>query len=307
MTQVEDDESIMMAQEQTKKRLGRGLAALIGDGDDGSEDVVLDNARTYRQLPIEYIKTNPHNPRKSFTEEDIEDLANSIREKGVLQPIVVRPVAGRTNLYEIVAGERRWRAAQRANLHDVPAIVRDFDDREALEIAIVENVQRTDLNAVEEAEGYNELIARFHYTQDQLSKVIGKSRSHIANTLRLMNLSPAILDHLRAGALTAGHARALLTSDLDPEDLAARIIGQGLSVRDAERLAKAGKPKKARSAARASTTKDADTAALEKSLSEALGLKVAVTHKGPQGGEIRIAYSTLEQLDDVCRRLSNVK
>lgn len=297
-----------MAQEQPKKRLGRGLAALIGDGEDTTEETAVDNARTYRQLPIEYIKTNPHNPRKSFTEQDIEDLANSIREKGVLQPIVVRPVDGRTNLYEIVAGERRWRAAQRAKLHEVPVIVREFDDREALEIAIVENVQRTDLNPVEEAEGYNELIARFSYTQEQLSKVIGKSRSHIANTLRLMNLPEKIIGHLRKGELTAGHARALLSSDADPEELAALIIGKGLSVRDAERLAKADKPKKERTGAKAGTAaKDADTVALEKGLSEKLGLKVTVNHKGATGGELRIAYRTLEQLDDICRRLSNSK
>ncbi len=295
-----------MAQAQTKKRLGRGLAALIGD-DVIEEAVVPDTSKPYRQLPVEYLTPNPNNPRKDFDTEDIQDLANSIREKGVLQPIVVRPVDGASDRFEIVAGERRWRAAQKASLHDVPVIVRDFSDGEALEIAIVENVQRADLNPLEEADGYSQLIAKFSYTQEQLSKVIGKSRSHIANTLRLSNLPPKVLDHLRSGALTAGHARALLSSGVPAEELASRIIGEGLSVRDTERLAKdaaqngsAKKKGKAKPASR-----DADIMALEKSLTDALGLRVSVSHKGNAGGELKIMYKTLEQLDEVCRRLSN--
>ncbi len=292
-----------MAREQSKKRLGRGLAALIGD--DVVEDAAIETARTYRQLPIEFIEANPRNPRKSFGAEDIQDLANSVREKGVLQPIVVRPCENKPGRYEIVAGERRWRAAQRASLHEVPVIIKDLSDGEALEIAIVENVQRTDLNPLEEAEGYKELISRFDYTQDQLSKVIGKSRSHIANTIRLTKLPDSVIEHLRSGAISAGHARALLTSEVSPDELAKLIIAQGLSVRDAERLAtgsknpKSAKPKTARQ-------KDADTLALEKSLTDALGLKVDIAHKAGRGGELRIHYMSLEQLDDVCRRLTNL-
>ena len=295
-----------MAQAQTKKRLGRGLAALIGD-DAIEEAVVPDTSKSYRQLPVEYLTPNPDNPRKALDTEDIQDLANSIREKGVLQPIVVRPADGASDRFEIVAGERRWRAAQKASLHAVPVIVKDFSDGEALEIAIVENVQRADLNPLEEADGYGQLIAKFNYTQEQLSKVIGKSRSHIANTLRLGNLPPKVLDHLRSGALTAGHARALLSSGVPAEELAGRIIGEGLSVRDAERLAKdAARNGSARKKCKAiPASRDADIIALEKSLTDALGLRVSVSHKGNTGGELRIMYKTLEQLDEVCRRLSN--
>ncbi len=292
-----------MQKQQKKTRLGRGLAALIGD--DVAEEAAVDTARTYRQLPIEFIEANPRNPRKSFGSEEIQDLANSVREKGVLQPIVVRPCKNKQGRYEIVAGERRWRAAQQASLHEVPVIIKELSDGEALEIAIIENVQRADLNPLEEAEGYKDLIARFDYTQEQLSKVIGKSRSHIANTIRLTKLPDAVLDHLRSGALSAGHARALLTSEVPADELAKLIIAQGLSVRDAERLAtdtKKPTPPKPKT----TTQKDADTIALEKSLADALGLKVDIVHKGTRGGELKIQYMSLEQLDDVCRRLTNL-
>lgn len=306
-----------MAQDQTKRRLGRGLAALLGDDlpEDASvaevaevgEVVTVDSAKPYRLLPIEFLVANPNNPRKDFDDEEIQDLSNSVREKGVLQPIVVRPAREREGHFEIVAGERRWRAAQKASLHEVPVIIRDFSDGEALEIAIVENVQRADLNPLEEADGYSELIERFSYTQEQLSKVIGKSRSHIANTLRLTNLPDTVLEHLRSGDLTAGHARALLSSGVPAEELAKRIIGEGLSVRDAERLAKevTGKPKSKKAEPAQPVKPDADTLALEKSLSEAIGFKVTISHKGENGGALSIAYKTLEQLDDICRRLSN--
>ncbi len=292
-----------MAKEQTKKRLGRGLAALIGD--DLAEDNAVETARTYRQVPIEFIEANDRNPRKSFSSDEIDELANSVREKGVLQPIVVRPSPVHEGRFEIVAGERRWRAAQRASLHEVPVLVKDLDDGEALEIAIVENVQRSDLNPIEEAEGYRELISHYDYTQEQLAKVIGKSRSHIANTMRLTNLPDTVIDHLRKGSLTAGHARALLANGVSAEALAERIVGEGLSVRETERLAGAAKPN-GKKRASASKEKDADTLALEKSLTDTLGLAVTVEHKGDKGGEIRIRYSTLEQLDDICRRLSNL-
>ena len=303
-----------MAQEQTKRRLGRGLAALLGDDlpeeapvAEVVEVAAVDSTKPYRLLPIEFLIANPNNPRKDFDDDDIQDLSNSVREKGVLQPIVVRPARDNEGHFEIVAGERRWRAAQKASLHEVPVIIRDFSDGEALEIAIVENVQRADLNPLEEADGYSELIERFSYTQEQLSKVIGKSRSHIANTLRLTNLPEKVLEHLRSGDLTAGHARALLSSGVPAEELAKRIIGEGLSVRDAERLAKeaTGKPKSKKSESAQPAKPDADTLALEKSLSEAIGFKVTISHKGENGGALSIAYKTLEQLDDICRRLSN--
>jgi ParB family chromosome partitioning protein len=216
-----------------KKRLGRGLAALIGE--DTSEEAVVQDVRSLRHMPIDLLKASPNNPRKSFAEGDLDDLAKSIREKGLLQPIVVRPVANGD--YEIVAGERRWRAAQRAGIHDVPVLIRDLTDGEALEIALIENIQRSDLNALEEARAYALLLEQFSYTQQQLADSIGKSRSHIANTLRLMNLPEAVRAEIEQGRLTAGHARALVATD-SPAELAAKIIKLGLSVREAENLAR---------------------------------------------------------------------
>lgn len=277
-----------------KKRLGRGLAALIGD--DTSEEAVLEDIRSLRHMPIELLKGSPNNPRKNFVDSDLDELASSIRDKGLLQPIVVRPVSGGD--YEIVAGERRWRAAQRAGVHDVPVLIREISDGEALEIALVENIQRTDLNPLEEARAYGMLLERFDYTQQQLAESVGKSRSHIANMLRLLNLPEPVRKQIEEGHLTAGHARALVATD-SPEDLANRIIKLGLSVREAEDLArKAAEPRKSRS----KPDKDADTRALEKLMSEATGLKVAITHKGKAGGAIQFRYKTLEQLDDICRR-----
>lgn len=280
-----------------KKRLGRGLAALIGD--DATEESVVQDVRSLRHMPIELLKASPNNPRKHFAEADLEDLSKSIRDKGLLQPIVVRPLSG--GEYEIVAGERRWRAAQRAGVHDVPVLVRELTDGEALEIALIENIQRSDLNPLEEARAYGLLLEQFSYTQQQLADSIGKSRSHIANTLRLMNLPESVRNQIEEGNLTAGHARALVATD-SPAELADQIIKLGLSVREAEGLAReAAAPKKAK----AKPDKDADTKALEKLVSDAIGLKVEINHKGAAGGVMTISYTTLDQLEDVCRRLQS--
>lgn len=280
-----------------KRRLGRGLAALIGD-DTGAETAAQD-VGTLRQLPIELIKANPNNPRKHFAEEELEDLARSIREKGLLQPIMVRPLP--SGEHEIVAGERRWRAAQRAGVHEVPVIVRELTDSEALEIALIENIQRSDLNPLEEARAYSQLLERFSYTQQQLADAIGKSRSHVANTLRLLNLPETVRQQIEDGKLSAGHARTLVGSE-SPGELAERIIKLGLSVREAEGLARGASTERK---ARPKPDKDADTRALEKLISEKIGLRVEIAHRQDGSGAMTIAYKTLEQLDDVCRRLQD--
>ena len=287
-----------MSEDASKRRLGRGLAALIGEMDK-PEAATQQRVGADRRVPIEFVRPNPRNPRRSFADADLADLAQSIREHGIVQPVVVRPGSGEGQ-FEIIAGERRWRAAQRAGLTEIPVLVREVDDRVALEIAIIENVQRSDLNPVDEALGYQQLIDEHNYSQADLGQVIGKSRSHVANTLRLLKLPDVIRDMIVDGSLSAGHARTLVNSDR-PAELARQIVEGGLSVRQAEALAqqpKQGQPKTA-SAAR---EKDADTLALEKLLSDATGLGVSVVHKD-RGGEVRIAYRTLEQLDDLCRRL----
>lgn len=278
-----------------KRRLGRGLAALIGD--DVAEETVVADVRTLKHVPIETISANPLNPRKHFAEEELEALAKSLRDKGLLQPIVVRPKAGGSG-YEIVAGERRWRAAQRASIHDVPVLIRELDDRESLEIALIENVQRADLNPLEEARAYKQLIDQYSYTQQQLAESIGKSRSHIANTLRLQNLPESVLVHIESGALSAGHARTLVAAD-SPQELAEKIIKLGMTVRQAEDLTRSSGPKGKRQA----PEKDADTRAMEKAIADALGLKASLNHKG-DGGQLVITYKTFDQLDDVFRRLT---
>ncbi len=292
-----------MADSAARSRLGRGLAALIGDvGSEGAEaaaPAAAENGRAQRRLPVAYLRPNPRNPRKAFGTADLDDLTASIREKGVVQPILVRPVAGATDAYEIVAGERRWRAAQKAGLHDVPVVVRDLSDKEALELAIVENVQRQDLNAIEEAVGYQQLVDEFGYSQAELADVIGKSRPHIANTLRLLKLPEPVQAYVRDGKLTAGHARALVTL-ADPMAAARRIVEAGMSVRDVEAIGEGEGRKKASGGKK--RVKDADTRALEKSLSDRLGLAVTIDHKG-NGGNVTVGYRTLEQLDDICRRL----
>lgn len=291
-----------MAEEPGRARLGRGLAALIGEV--GDEMAVMDRARGQRRAAIELLRPNPRNPRKAFPDTELEELASSIRQRGILQPIVVRALANLPDAFEIIAGERRWRAAQRAGLHEVPIIIVEADDRTSLEYAILENVQRTDLNALEEAAGYDRLMAEFGYSQSDLGGIIGKSRSHIANTLRLLNLSPSIQNYLSEGKLSAGHARALLAVR-DSESVAQRIMSEGLTVRDVEQIAQAdnesegsrgGRPR------RSATEKDADTRALEKALGEVLGLTVSIAHK-IEGGEVRIRYSNLDQLDALCRQL----
>ena len=290
-----------MAEEQGRSRLGRGLAALIGDV--GDEIGAIERARGQRRVPVEFLRPSARNPRRNFVEEDLEDLTTSIRERGILQPIIVRSIPGMMDAYEIIAGERRWRAAQRAELHDVPVILVEADDREALEIAIVENVQRADLNPLEEALGYEQLIAEYGYTQNDLGEIIGKSRSHVANSLRLLKLPDPVRDLLAAGSLSAGHARALVSTP-DPAGLARTIVAKGMSVRDAEKLAQNNI--KAQSepqlAASRRDQKDSDTLALERTLSDALGLDVAINHK-TSGGQIKISYKSLEQLEEICRLL----
>ena len=284
---------------QRPSRLGRGLAALIGDAaDDGS---LQPRSRGQRTVPIEFIRANPLNPRKAFGDEDLTELADSIREKGVIQPILVRPKPGMPDVYEIIAGERRWRAAQRAGLHDVPVVVVEAADKEALELAIIENVQRTDLNPLEEAAGYEQLIEQFGYAQADLAKVVGKSRSHVANTMRLSKLPAGVKALVTEGALSAGHARAILSA-ADPEALAKRAVSQGLTVRDVERLVQSEAAGPATPPRAPKPDKDADTKALEKALSDVIGLTVVIDHRAG-GGTLSIRYTTLEQLDALCRRL----
>ena len=291
-----------MVDDPARRRLGRGLAALIGDMGEPAPAAEARQAppTAPRRLPVAFLRANPKNPRKAFDGGELDDLAASIREKGVVQPILVRPVAGAGDSYEIIAGERRWRAAQKAGLHDVPVVVQDVSDKEALEIAIIENVQRADLNPLEEALGYQQLVDGHGYTQAQLAEVIGKSRPHIANTLRLLKLPEGVREYLRTGQLSAGHARALVTHP-DPESAAKRIVEAGLSVREVEAIAGDGAARRP-SSRKPPEAKDADTRALEKSLSDGLGLAVTIDH-GAGGGEVRIRYRSLEQLDEVCRRL----
>jgi ParB family chromosome partitioning protein len=281
-----------------RRRLGRGLAALIGDVD--TESVVNERSRLSRRVPIAFLRPNPRNPRKAFEESDLADLTASIREKGIVQPILVRSVVGGGEAYEIIAGERRWRAAQRAGLHDVPVLINNVSDQEALELAIIENVQRSDLNALEEALGYQQLIDEFAYSQTALADVIGKSRPHVANTLRLLKLPEKVQAYVREGKLTAGHARALVTVD-DPEAVAQRIVEGGLTVREAEAITQTEKAD--RPSAKPRREKDADTRALEKLLGDSLGLAIKIDHKGDGAGQLSIRYTSLEQLDEVCRLL----
>ncbi|MDE1179310.1 ParB/RepB/Spo0J family partition protein [Paraburkholderia sp.] len=291
-----------MNDDLSKRRLGRGLAALIGEMDQSAPvDAGRPPVNPDRLVPIEFISRNPKNPRRTFHEAELQDLASSIRQHGIVQPVVVRTTtAGR---FEIIAGERRWRAAQLSGLIEIPVIVRDVDDKTALEIAIVENVQRADLNPLEEALGYDQLIAEHGYTQNDLGEIIGKSRSHVANSLRLLKLPESVRDMLSGGSLSAGHARALVSTS-DPAGLARTIVAKGMSVRDAERLAQNDikaqndpRPPGARK-----DDKDSDTLALERTLSDTLGLEVAIAHKGG-GGQIRITYKSLEQLEEICRLL----
>ena len=296
-----------MAEEGGRPRLGRGLAALIADS--SAQMPASAEARDRRRVRTGDLMPNPRNPRRHFDEEDLDDLSNSIREKGVIQPILVRPAGGGEAGFEIIAGERRWRAARAAALDEVPVIVVEVSDKEALELAIIENVQRADLNAIEEARGYERLAQEFHYSHADLARIIGKSRSHVANTIRVLKLPHSIEAMVVKGAISAGHARALLGFD-DPEPVARRIVARGLNVRDVERLAQAKARAPAVDGSRAApqtTSRSAphshDTRTLAQRLGTVLGLSVAIEPRGP-GGEIRIRYETHDELESLCRQLN---
>jgi ParB family chromosome partitioning protein len=289
-----------MADDAARSRLGRGLAALMGDV--GVESQAIERTRSQRRVPIEFIHANPRNPRKLFSEAELAELTDSIRERGIIQPIVVRS-RGADN-FEIIAGERRWRAAQRAGLHEVPIVMLDVSDGEALELAIIENVQRTDLNPLEEATGYQVLAAEFNHSQDEIAKIVGKSRSHVANTLRLLKLSDSIKAYINSGKLTAGHAR-MLVGQPNADELANEIVNRDLNVRQVEAMARKSGRQQAREVRRTGRMKDADTEALEYRLINALGLGVTIDHRANGGGVLSVRYRTLEQLDDVVRRLES--
>jgi ParB family transcriptional regulator, chromosome partitioning protein len=285
-----------MADEPARSRLGRGLASLIGDmGAETNKNA--ERSRSQRRISIEFLHPNPRNPRRQFAVPELDELAASIKERGIIQPIAVRPAPGASGTFEIIAGERRWRAAQRAGIHDVPVVVLEVNDAEALELAIIENVQREDLNPLEEAGGYQALGNEFKYSQDEIAKVVGKSRSHVTNMLRLLKLPEAVQAYIRSGELSAGHARALIGHP-DAEALTHQIVTRGLNVRQVEALVREHVPR----APRAPAAKDADTAALEKRLGDALGLKVTIDHKGERGS-VHIAYRDLDQLQEIVRRL----
>ena len=289
--------------DEARSRLGRGLASLIGDV--GGEAAHAERPRVQRKVPIEFLKPNPRNPRRAFSDVELGELSDSIKQHGVIQPIVVRAVKGTQDRFEIIAGERRWRAAQSAGLHEVPIVPVEVSDHVALEIAIVENVQREDLNAMEEAQGYHALANEFKHTQDDIAKIVGKSRSHVANMMRLTRLPDDVQALITSGELSAGHARALIGVP-DPSTAAKRIVSEGLNVRQAEALAHEEgvaerKPQKARAD---KAQKDSDTLALEKRISDALGLAVTVDHKNP-GGVVQIRYRDLEQLDEILKRLDS--
>ena len=286
---------------ENRRGLGRGLSALLGEAEEISHAV--DPAAGVREVPIELIHANPDQPRRHFAEAELAELAESIRGKGVLQPVLLRPSKRGEGQFELVAGERRWRAAQLAGLRALPALIRTLGDAEAFEVAIIENVQREDLNPIEEARAYQALMAVMQITQDEAAKRVGKSRSHVANTLRLTGLPESVQEHLVEGRLTAGHARALLSTG-DAEALAEKVVAQGLSVRETEALARdKGRDAPKKSSGPRKAPKDADTAALESDLEEALGMSVDVADRGGVG-EVRIRYATLEQLDEICRRLT---
>jgi len=293
-----------MADKPEKRRgLGRGLSALMADVAEAPQEAASGAGGGVQRVPIEQIIPNPDQPRKRFEKSDLDDLAASIKEKGVIQPLIVRALEG--GKFEIVAGERRWRASQMAQLHELPVVVRDFSDTEVLEIAIIENVQRADLNPIEEATGYRQLMDKFGHTQEKLAEALGKSRSHIANLLRLLNLPLSVLEMVQDGQLSAGHARALIPAE-DPLSLAKQIVKGGLSVRATEALVKReqGGPAPKKTAVE-KTEKDADTKALEGDLSAALGMKVSLNHKpGGESGQMVVAYKSLDELDELCRLLS---
>lgn len=299
----------MAKESKPRKGLGRGLSALMADAN--IEAAVASEAGSTKfrapdtHLPIEKLHPNPDQPRRDFGKSDLDDLANSIREKGIIQPLIVRIDPKREGEYQIVAGERRWRAAQMVNLHEIPVLIREFDDTEVIEVAIIENIQRADLNSVEEALGYKQLMQRFGHTQEKVAEVLGKSRSHIANLLRLLTLPEEVQDYLKEGKLTAGHARALVTSK-DPIGLARKIITGGMSVRQAEKLASQDSSK-VKKQSNTKKNKDTDTKVLEQDLSANLGMNVSITHvAGTEKGSITISYGSFDELDELCRILSAI-
>jgi ParB family transcriptional regulator, chromosome partitioning protein len=291
-----------MADEATRSRLGRGLAALIGDV--GEESQSTERAKAQRRLPIEFLRPNPRNPRRTFPESELTELSASIGERGIIQPILVRAQRGANDAYEIIAGERRWRAAQRAGLHEVPVVVIEATDEQSLELAIIENVQRADLNAIEEAMGYEALASEFKHSQDEIAQIVGKSRSHVANTLRLLKLPEQIKSYIRDGKLSAGHAR-MLVGQPNAEQLAEDIVARGLNVRQVEALTReeGKKPATARKA-RAAPGKDPDTLALEKRLTDSLGFTVTIDHH-EGAGTVHVRYRDYDQLDEIIRRLEH--
>jgi ParB family chromosome partitioning protein len=296
-------EEVKRPESGKRASLGRGLSALFGEA--GDDFTPHDPVRQSKQIPVEFLRPGRFQPRRLFAEEAIADLIQSVKEKGILQPLLVRRDHTRANSYEIVAGERRWRAAQAAGLHEVPVVIRDLTDREALEISIIENIQRQDLTALEEAEGYRRLINEFQHTQEDLARIVGKSRSHLANMLRLLSLPDSIKAMIQDGRLTAGHARAILTAP-DPLALAQQVLADGLNVRQTEQLARGPEIAEAppAPAAKPADDKDAYLLSLEESLSAQLGLRVQITARG-KGGTLAIKYKTLDQLDDVLRRLTS--
>jgi len=297
-----------MVEQKLKRGLGRGLSALMSDVSGVQSNSGSDSNLPDRSLPIEKLEPNPDQPRRDFDQSALSDLAASIGEKGIIQPLIVRESPRKVGMYEIVAGERRWRAAQMAKLHEIPVLVRTFDDMEVLEIAIIENIQRADLNPIEEALGDQQLMEHFDHTQEKLAQALGKSRSHIANLVRLLGLPKDVQSMLREGRLSSGHARALITSD-DPLGLAKVVVKKGLSVRATERLVKKNTESglvEQRKIPSAAPEKDADTKALEGDLSANLGMRVALNHKsGAENGSLVIKYETLDQLDELCRRLTS--
>jgi len=288
-----------MAEDAARSRLGRGLAALIGDvGTESSAE----RPRGQRRAPTTSLRPNARNPRRMFSEDELDELTASLRERGMIQPIVARPVRGAPDAYEIIAGERRWRAAQRAGLHEVPVVIIEATDEESLQLAIIENVQRADLNPLEEAEGYRALMEDFSHTQDDIAKMVGKSRSHVANTLRLLKLPPSIRAYIFKGKLDAGHAR-MLVGQPNAEKLAEEIVARGLNVRQVEEIARQESGRNGKSHPRkGSAEKSADTLVLEKRLSDALGLVVNIDARGERG-VVSIRYRNLDQLDDLAQRL----
>lgn len=289
-----------MSADPKRRGLGRGLSALLGD--ESAEATETGPARAPRLLPIEHLRPSRFQPRRRMDEEGLQELAASIAERGLLQPVLARRIDGADEDYEIIAGERRWRAAQLAQLHEIPVLVRNFDDREAQEVALVENLQRQDLSALEEAEGYRRLMQEHGHTQEDIARGVGKSRSHVANTLRLLSLPEPVRQLLEDGRLSAGHARALLTA-AEPEKAARAVVEQGLNVRQTEALAAAERPADVAVPRKSPPAKDADTVALERDLAALLGLAVEIRFRG-RGGALVLNYSSLDQLDDILHRLS---